>query len=419
MKPEELVKMLNVKHAVVMLGGNCCILNEKVNPQNGYPDVTFSSIADFRLRYQNQSVNISGKSVTAANLWLSSPKRREFDGVVFSPSRDVSRHYNLFRGFPHEPKDGAWPRMRDHIRNVIANGNDDLYRWFIKWMANIIQDPGGERPGVSPVLRGKQGTGKGALLNHFGELLGPYFKHLTHQRHMTGNFNMLLKDALFVFIDEGFWAGDKQAEGVLKAIITEDTFVIEPKGKEAFTVDNHINVAFASNRDWIVPAGLEERRFCVFDVSDRHMRDYDYFAKIDEEWKNGGREAMMLDLYCEDYDIYDLRNFPRTSALLDQIIHSMPPTKQFWHERLAAGIWAHELSIDNLYDGFLTFCRDNGTRHPPRKEQLGKDLREVCPGIKTVKRSGILGRYRAYQFPELDKCRQDFEDSVDIPIEWE
>ena len=37
---------------------------------------------------------------------------------------------------------------------------------------------------------------------------------ITHSRHLTGNFNAHLIDALFLFLDEAFWGGDKQGEGV-------------------------------------------------------------------------------------------------------------------------------------------------------------------------------------------------------------
>ena len=41
-----------------------------------------------------------------------------------------------------------------------------------------------------------------------------------------------MRDKLVVYADEAFWAGDKKAEGVLKAMITEDTIQIEMKGKD-------------------------------------------------------------------------------------------------------------------------------------------------------------------------------------------
>ena len=51
---------------------------------------------------------------------------------------------------------------------------------------------------------------------------------------MVHRFNQHLKDALLVFVDEGFWAGDKTAEGILKGMVTEKYFMCEPKGKDAF-----------------------------------------------------------------------------------------------------------------------------------------------------------------------------------------
>ena len=36
-----------------------------------------------------------------------------------------------------------------------------------------------------------------------------------------GNFNAHLRDAIVVFADEAFLVDDKEAEGVLKAMITE------------------------------------------------------------------------------------------------------------------------------------------------------------------------------------------------------
>jgi hypothetical protein len=45
--------------------------------------------------------------------------------------------------------------------------------------------------------------------------------HITNPTHLVHRFNQHLKDAIVVFVDEGLWAGDKTAEGVLKVMITE------------------------------------------------------------------------------------------------------------------------------------------------------------------------------------------------------
>ena len=71
------------------------------------------------------------------------------------------------------------------------------------------------------------------------------------------------------------------------------------------------------NHDWLVPAGLEERRFAVLDVGEACMQDHDYFGAIIEEMNNGGREA--LSDYLLKFDLrINLRKIPKTKALLDQ-----------------------------------------------------------------------------------------------------
>ena len=114
-------------------------------------------------------------------------------------------------------------------------------------MAHTVQDPGGERPGVAIVMRGGQGVGKGVFATYFGKIFGGHFIHIQNQRHLTGNFNVHLKDKLLVYADEAFWGGDKSMAGVLKGLITEKQIFIEPKGLNAFPVDNHMRFIIASN----------------------------------------------------------------------------------------------------------------------------------------------------------------------------
>jgi hypothetical protein len=68
-------------------------------------------------------------------------------------------------------------------------------------------------------LRGKKGAGKGTLGNWMVRLLGQHGVHVSQGTHLTGKFNAHLRDAIFVFADEAFFAGDKANEGALTRII--------------------------------------------------------------------------------------------------------------------------------------------------------------------------------------------------------
>ena len=121
---------------------------------------------------------------------------------------------------------------------------------------------------MAVVLRGGRGAGKGAFARELGRLFGSHFIHLSNARHLLGNFNAHLVDALLVFSDEATWAGDKQGESVLKALVTEPLITVEAKYRNARIVRNVVHLLMASNSDWTVPAGPDERRFFVLDVSD-------------------------------------------------------------------------------------------------------------------------------------------------------
>ena len=148
----------------------------------------------------------------------------------------------------------------------------------MQWMARNVQAPGGDRPGVAIVLMSpERGTGKGIFATQYGKIFGNHFKHITQTSQVVGRFNSHLKDCLLLFVDEGVWGGDRPAEGVLKGFITEREIMIEPKGINAFQVENHVNIMIASNTVG-VPAGFGERRFLVLDVSPEHRQDTDYFG---------------------------------------------------------------------------------------------------------------------------------------------
>ena len=328
------IELLNRSHAVVQISGKTVILNE-IHDHKGRPDITFSSVNDFKNFQANQRVWVKGKSVPIAQLWLESPDRRQYPrGVVFSPGKETSGAYNLWRGFAVTPAPGDWSLLREHILKNICAGNEALFNYLLDWMARNVQDPGGERPGVAVVLKSVDfGTGKGVFATQYGMLFGPHFQQITNGTHLLGKFNNHLKDCLLCFVDEGVWGGDKQAAGVLKGLITESIMMIEPKGINAFPVENHINLIIASNNDWVVPAGFDERRYLVLDVSPKRKQDTEYFGAIVDQMDQGGREAMLYDLLERKITV-NLRKVPKTAALFDQVVNSMTTVQKFWFERL-------------------------------------------------------------------------------------
>ena len=68
------------------------------------------------------------------------------------------------------------------------------------------------------------------------------------------------------------------------------------KQKKSKKLVKYLDEIISSNNDWVVPAGAEERRFCVIEPGDSMMQNSNYFKSINEGLNNGGYEAMLYDL---------------------------------------------------------------------------------------------------------------------------
>src|SRR5262249_20573185 len=152
--------------------------------------------------------------------------------------------------------------MRDHVRNVIANEDEECGDYIMRWLAWAVQNPT-DPAEVALALAGGQGTGKGILGRALCRVFGPHGLHISKPELLTGKFNAHFMQTAFLFADEAIWPGHRDREGALKALVTEPTMTIEPKGVNAFTMPNCLKVFMASNADWIVPAAVDDRRFAV------------------------------------------------------------------------------------------------------------------------------------------------------------
>jgi len=316
----EFVKEINANHFLTYDGCQTRVFRETTDPSSGKRTLDSLSLSSFRSFHSNQLVEITvaGKVKLKPKglAWLESAARRQFDGIVMAPLMDIPRHYNRWQGYATKPIQGSWKRMKEHILNNICAKNREHYTYFINWIAKMVQEPG--KPGqVAIVLIGGRGTGKGVFGNCLCDLIGNHAQHVTGSEHVTGKFNGHLEDCIFLFADEANFAGEKQG-GILKAMITEPELPLQGKYKKLKGVANMIHLLMASNDDFVVPAGNDERRFFVLNVSDAHQQDLAYFGAIDQEMKSGGLEAMLYDLQNHDLSGFEVRNVPQTQGLFDQ-----------------------------------------------------------------------------------------------------
>ena len=147
------------------------------------------------------------------------------------PSERPSAGSTCGVGLPSIRGEGDCSLYLAHLTDNICCGNEEHATYLLNWLAWGVQNPG-DRAEVAIVLKGGEGTGKGVAINTYGELFGSHFVHITQPSHLTGHFNAHLQACSVLFADEALFAGDRRHDGTLKALITEPTIQIEPKGAE-------------------------------------------------------------------------------------------------------------------------------------------------------------------------------------------
>jgi len=322
----------------------------------------------------------------------------------------------MWRGFAVEPQQGDPTPFIEHAQAVC--GEDGAAAdYMLNWMAFSVQRPG-TQPEVALVLRGGQGTGKGTLGRLLLRFFGPHGRHLTQQRHLVGNFNAHLHGALVVFADEAFFAGDKQAEGALKGLITEPTITIEPKGVDAFTAPNQLKVIIASNSRWVVPAGADERRYAVVEVSDGLAGNHEYFERVNRWIAQGGDAIALHYLLNRDISEFNPRVVPKTAGLDRQKLEGLPVLDRWIVNALDTdtpldgrstepGGWCAEVKCEGALQSLVSYASAAGARYQKLDSRtIGLRLIEVfgCEAATLTRAGGR--RVRAWKLPLLDEARR-------------
>ena len=421
---------INRNHALVLAGNNAVVMKNE-----GGTKFRLLQVSALKYWYGNRFVRVGKEIKTLGDVWLKSGRRRQYEGIEFAPTGGRAGYFNLWQGFSVEPREGDCSKFLAHLRDNVAKHDEALFMWVVGWFAQIVQEPT-QKLGTSLALRGPQGAGKTKVGEVVGSLFSDHYALVADPRYITGNFNSHMKSLLLLHADEAFWAGDKRAEGRLKDLVTGSFFFLELKHIDPIPVANYLRLFVTGNQDWLVPAGFGERRFAVLDMGEEHVKDLPYFAAVDEEMNNGGREALLYHLLHFDLSRVNLRVIPKTSALLEQQIESATPEQAWWLDTLRSGRLPSEEANPalclkkRLFRRYVRHANLQGVRRKVIETTIGIFMKKyVGPALQTNKRMKypiytrdhrtITKEDWAYEFPPLADCRKKFAKEMQQDIEWE
>ena len=183
------------------------------------------------------------------------------------------------------------------------------------------------------------------------------------------------------------WAGDHKAADKFKSLITGDTIQVERKFGSCRQVPNRLKTIATTNHDHAVAAGVRDRRYVVFDVSDERAGDRAWFDTLYQDLADGGTSEFLNLLKNVQLGDWHPRDILKTAETTEQQRMSGDSVSQWSQACIDADAvvgagrgpygtqTTHDLgtpiSSEALREAYTGFCKQNGLR-PLSTDGFGK-----------------------------------------------
>lgn len=184
--------------------------------------------------------------------------------------------FNLWRPSGLEPIAGDASILVNHLRYLCPT--DEEFELLADCLAFMVQYPG-QKLKFSPVIIGKQGTGKSALATLMSTILGAHNTAHVTTGEMRSDFNGWIAEKQLVIVEEIMAEGRIAIMNVLKPLITEGTITINRKYIPSYKIENVANFIFLSNYRNALRLEADDRRYFVI-ASERDKQPQDYYKAL-------------------------------------------------------------------------------------------------------------------------------------------
>ena len=399
-KEYELVKYLTDTVIHIIDGGNHKLFTRSVLEDGS---VKFTPTDTNLFNYANNfEININGDKQKMNNYFLKNFYHvKNYNVIDFIPYLETDpctgRTFNLFQGFQFPyvkstPVPNTIPTeielMFYHIKTIICDNNEVVYQYILNYITHLFQRPD-EKIGIAILLQSKEhGTGKNRLTDFLMNCLGLHNVYKANKMEdVCASFNYHMQGKLLVVGDEiANYASHKFAD-LLKALITEVTKAITPKGKDSYTIASFERYIFTSNNDFAFRVEKGDRRLLPLRVSDKRKGDSDYFDKLSVIVDTPRLQEMFFN-YMANRSItgWDFRKIPNTAMKSELILESLDPAIHFLIDFLnMQTMEIRDVFTKDLYTYYKDWCADNSHR-PHSDRKFGKELNNInIPKVRKMK----------------------------------
>jgi hypothetical protein len=408
---------MNQHYSHTVIGGKHRIMTYKPCPVDGVR-MTFERINDFFNNYAHKPKVATKNQGQAWFQWEG--KAFYSNGIGYYPNslKLPKGVFNTFQGFGCKPKAGDVNLILKHINEVLCDGNGEAAKYFIEWLAHIVQYPE-VKPTVAILMKSAEGTGKGTIYKLLKKMLGANAHQVNGSYQLMGRFNGIVAGRLLIFGDEVDMT-DKKSFDRAKGIISEPTISLELKGIDPEPIPNMARFMFAGNHDQVIVAGTRERRFLVLEIAEHIIGNRDYFKSLNHQIDNGGAPAFLAYLQSIDLKDFDPYKAPATKGLIAEKLIGLPSAYAYIHRELSQPRPFEgkvRITAPDLISSFRSWASENGdlkVTEPSARSKIGKLMNAL--NIKSIGRSD-RGNGKIYELPSIDDFKARFAKRLDHEVD--
>lgn len=226
--------------------------------------------------------------------------------------------FSYFHGYDYKELDDynkdIISEYLNHIRNFVANGNEELYNYILNWISYIIQNPGG-KTGTCLLLTRNMDDCKDTFTNVICKLLERYSVRSVYKiSDLVGNDNEFFveNNKLLIYTESNYPGCRFRANlNSLKSLITEDVYVVKKKYMKPRIVQNVVNLIISTN--YYKPK-KDDNIYVICETNDSHINDYEYFLTLQRTFTEEFYQNLFTYFMKRNLDGVNLRILPNTEA---------------------------------------------------------------------------------------------------------
>ena len=381
----------------------------------------FQRTADIHLVPENAEPDDKPiKFCSVLNSLLKQRRIPTYSNVVWRPylKREASdpRELNTFQGFclssvKRSNLDFTKTAVYDLLTR-LCNHKQEYITYLCSFISAKLQRPNIKHPIALCFLKSKEGSGKGSFSLFLQKLFScGASSHISFNNlaAFANSFNAIQAKSLWIILEEISAKRNclKEYTGFLKAKISDNTLMCEPKGKERSLVPWFANLVLFSNDFNVLSCSKNDRRLVMFSSDSSKANDKDYFTEIYRELDDLKVMRAAFDFFST-YDVseFNYRAIPY-SRLKEKLSNVSEKHVTKFHRWLLKHHLCHQDSYvfteADLFSYYKLFCEEYGVAKQADRSYVCSQLELYTDMSKKGEEYGLSQINRNKYYKEIKR----------------